>query len=166
MSTDPLGGNQQPEDSDLLTSEEFMALHRHWMWANIIKKHFEGAIADASKSGKANPEDLFPEAYGAYMSIWYGMLYGVLVVPSEKNICLPNIQADIDSIRDSLRLYRNAVFHPQPQYWSAKLIEVMKDPESTRRIWAVHTGLGGFFLEELGRLNSGHPGVYVRRNAT
>jgi len=146
----------------VLNREEFAALHRHWMWANIIKKHFESAIADARQRGAISPEELFPEAYGAYMSIWYGMLYGVLEVLKEKSVAVPKIQGDIDSIFDSLRLYRNAVFHPQPKYWSPKLFEIMNDPESAKRIWGVHAGLGEFFLEELGRLNAGQPGLYVR----
>jgi len=146
----------------VLNREEFAALHRHWMWANIIKKHFESAIADAKQKGAISPEELFPEPYGAYMSIWYGMLYGVLEVLKEKSIAVPKIQGDIDSVFDSLRLYRNAVFHPQPKYWSPKLLEIMKDPESAKRIWSVHAGLGEFFLEELGRLNAGQPGLYVR----
>ena len=96
----------------MLSSEEFMALHRHWIWADIIKKHFEAA---AKNSTTANPDELFLEPYGAYMSIWYG-LYGVIEVLSERGICIPKIQSDIDNIRENLRRYRNAVFHPQPKY--------------------------------------------------
>ncbi len=146
----------------MLNREEFAALHRHWMWANVIKKHFESAIAEAKRGGSISPEELFPDPYGAYMSIWYGMLYGVLEVLKEKDVSIPKIQGDIDSIFDSLRLYRNAVFHPQPKYWSQKLFEIMKDQNSAKKIWNVHAGLGEFFLEELGRLNRDQPGLYVR----
>ncbi len=147
----------------MLSREEFAALHRHWMWANVIKSHFDNAIADAKRRGvSSSPEQLFPEPFGAYMSIYYGMLYGLLEVLKENGVSIPKIQGDIDSIFDNLRLYRNAVFHPQPKYWSPKFFEIMKDRDSAIKIGNVHAGVGEFFLDELGRLNSGQPGLYVR----
>ena len=95
------------------------------------------------------------------MSIWYGMLYGTLEILKEKKIVVPDIQEDIDSIFDSLRLYRNAIFHPQPEYFSPKLVKIMEDQESVVKLWKISRGLGKFFLEELNRLNNNQPGIYV-----
>ncbi len=132
------------------------------MWGNVIKKHFETAITDVRARGEANALLLLAGPYGAYMSIWYGMLYGVLERLKENRIRIPKIQGDIDSIYFSLRRYRNAVFHPQAKYISPKLIEIMNDPESPKKIWAVHAGLGQFFLEEFNKLKSGASSEYVK----
>ena len=135
-----------------LDAQEFMALHRHWMWANIIKKHFEGVAAEVGKVGdKPDGPLLLAGHYGAYMSIWYGMLFGTLEVLKKRDVVIPEIQADIDGIFEGLRKYRNAVFHPQEEYLSPKLFEIMKDPDSVRKIWSVHAGLGGYFLAEFKR---------------
>jgi hypothetical protein len=138
-----------------------MALHRHWMWGNVIKKHFASEVADTTTRGISNNEQLLFDKYGAYMSIWYGMLYGTLEGLKKNGVLIPEIQSEIDSIYESLRLYRNAVFHPQAKYFSHKLFKIMEDSESPKKIWKVHAGLGKFFLEEFERLNSGKPGKYV-----
>lgn len=146
----------------MLTEAEFMALHRHYMWALVIKKDFEAVIADVAKKNLPKDKTLFPQSYGAYMSIWYGLLYGILEVLREKKVVIPEIQNDIDSIYESLRRYRNAVFHPQSKYYSDKFFEIMKDPDSPTKIWNVSAGLGGFFLDEFARLNAKQPGRYVQ----
>lgn len=148
------------EQKGVLTTEEFMALHRHWIWAGLIKKQFEPLAAEGNKKN-CDAGSLFLGPYGAYMSIWYGMLFGVLDVLKKRDISIPAIQADIDGIFSSLHMYRNAVFHPQPEYFSHKLLEVMKDKDSVRKIWNVHAGLGSFFLSEVKKLNAGIKSEYV-----
>lgn len=114
-----------------MNDEELATLHRHYMWCNIIKGDFdkEGKKFINSKT-KVDMDEVMPDYYGAYMSIWYGMLFGVLEVFKNKKISIPAIENDINDIYDSLRLYRNAVFHPQPKYWSDKLLKIMEDPQS------------------------------------
>jgi len=129
--------------------QELLALHRHWMWASIIKQHFACEVQKAAARNISDPDRLMPGSYGAYMSIWYGMLFGVLEVFKNKKITLPTIQSDIESVYESLRLYRNAVFHPQEEYYSHKLLAIMKDRESVSKIWKIHSELGGWFLENV-----------------
>lgn len=144
----------------MLTREEFMALHRHYIWGRVIKTDLENSMT--AQKGNLSPENLYVLPVGAYWCIWYGMLYGVLEVLKEKRIRIPSIQTDIDSICDRLRLFRNAVFHPQPEYISPKLFNLMQDPESVNTIWRISAGLSDFFIEELDRLNAGQPGVFVK----
>ncbi len=139
----------------MLNKEELMTLHRHYMWTLVIKKHFETEVKKVSPNkSEISPENLFIRPYGAYMSIWYGMLFAILEVLRKNNVSIPKIQSDIDSVYGSLKMYRNAVFHPQKKYWSPKLIEIMKDKDSVRKIWNINSGLGEYFLNELDKLKN------------
>jgi len=133
-----------------LDDEELMILHRHWMWANVIKKNFEIEIQKQIDSGiRQDAEEMIVDRYGAYMSIWYGMLFGVLEELRNKQISIPSIDQDINDVYDSLRLFRNAVFHPQKEYWSGKLFKIMERKESAKKLWKIHKHLGGLFLSEM-----------------
>lgn len=122
-----------------------MTLHRHWIWANIMREDFYEELK-RNPSKPENGDDFYPDRQGAYMSLWYGMLFGVLEVVKEKKIDIPGLD-DLDNIYDSLRLFRNAVFHPQPEYWSHKTYELFKDEQSAIKIRKVHSSLGKYFLE-------------------
>jgi hypothetical protein len=143
-----------------MTRQEFMALHRHYIWGLVIRKNFEVAIKAANGTGQ-KAEDLFVKPFGAYMFVWYGMLYGILEVLKKKRVSIPAIQTDIDGVYDSLRLCRNAVFHPQPEYFSPKLFKIMEDQDAVNKIWRISKGLGKFFLDEIHLLNAGKHGVHV-----
>lgn len=134
-----------------LNQVELMSLHRHWIWASIIKKRFEQTGAELKSPGPVDPTRFLVGPFGAYMSIWYGMLFGVLEVLKKRGIAIPEIQADMESIFDGLRLYRNAVFHPQEEYFSPKLVAIMKDKDAVKKIYRVHSGIGDWFLAELKR---------------
>lgn len=132
-----------------MTNEEFHELHRRWIWANIIKKQFEGVIPSSVKGGAVvDPHRLFVDHYGCFMSIWYGMLFVVLEGLRDLGIAIQPVQVHIDEQYESLRLFRNATFHPQRKYWSPKIFKIMEDPDSARKTWMIHSGLGKFFLEE------------------
>jgi len=126
-----------------LNFEEFMALHRHWMWANIMREDFESELA--KKKVLKHP---FPDRIGAYMSLWYGMLFGVLEVVKNKQIDIPGLE-DMNSIYKPLKLFRNAVFHAQPKYWSPKLFEIIEHKDSVQKIRQIHGALGEYFLKTL-----------------
>ena len=133
-----------------MNSEQFMTLHRHWIWCEIIKGSFELEIKKHPPDKvKQKMEHLMLGPYGAYMSIWYGMLFSILETLKGENVTIPNVESEIKDIYKPLRLYRNAVFHPQPKYWSHKLFEIMKDTESSSKIWKTHNAISKYFLKEI-----------------
>ncbi|MDD5130759.1 MAG: hypothetical protein PHS66_06930 [Candidatus Omnitrophica bacterium] len=136
-----------------MDKEQFFTLHRHWMWSNVIKTDFAMEIKK-QLGGEDTPkaEIIMPDKYGAYMSIWYGLLFVVLEGLKEEKVIIPEIEDDIKHIYEPLRLYRNAVFHPQKKYWSPKLFKIMEDGNSVDKIWKVHKRLGEYFLEGINKM--------------
>ncbi len=139
-----------------MNDEAFYTLHRHWIWCEVIRDNFDRELC-------ANPS-IFPESiglrqfnlasrYGAYKSLWYGLLFSLLETLKENGIKIESAEKEIADMYDSLRLYRNAVFHPQPKYWSDKLRGVMKDNDPPEKILKIHEALREFFCVELSKRN-------------
>ena len=136
-----------------MNHEELLELHRRWIWAGIIRKQF----IQAGVGHLSQPIDLqkmFVTDYGCYMSLWYGLLFVVLEGLRRFKITVEPIQNDIESIYGVLKLYRNGTFHPQKDYWSPRMFKIAEDPNSAKKIWAIHDGLGEYFLQEFAKRKS------------
>lgn len=121
----------------------FMTLHRHWMWSNIMRIHFDQAI----QSGK-ELDAMLADRTACYMSIWYGMLYGAIEEFQKSKEEVPGIDLD-DPFWIQLRRYRNAVFHPQSEYFSDKFLDLVKNPDSVAKIRGAHEAFSAFFLDQV-----------------
>jgi len=130
--------------------EQFTVLHRHWIWANLMRTHFDVELKKKA-TGDA-PEKTLAGHYGTYMCLWYSLLYSVLEVIRDKGYAVPGIE-EANDIMDPLRKFRNAVFHPQAEYWSKKFLGIWGDHDSVSKIRTVHSALGKFFLEEARKRN-------------
>lgn len=137
-----------------LNDEAFYTLHRHWIWCEVIKSNFDEELL-------RNPS-IFPESvglqqfdiagrYGAYKSVWYGLLFSILQVLKKNKIVIEAANNEISDLYKALYDYRNAVFHPQPAYWSEKLFNLMRDEDSGAKIRKVHDALRGYFDEEIAK---------------
>lgn len=135
-------------EKNKMTNERLGIIHKHWIWANTIKLLFDNEIKNPQNKD-IKIENLIIRPYGTYMSLWYGLLFVVLEALKEENIIISEIQEDINDIYDSLRVYRNAVFHAQEKYWSPKFFEIMEKTNSVRKIWNVHKKVGDFLLKEI-----------------
>ena len=132
-----------------MDNETFITLHRHWMWANVMKQHFDGELGKGVKL----PFNI-ADRPGAYMLLWYGLLFSVLETFQNAGITFPDIQQEIDEIYEPLKDLRNAVFHPQPRYWPKKLLGFISMKDTPVKVRTVHSFIGGYFLQEI-RRNSG-----------
>ncbi|MBN2373594.1 hypothetical protein JXL19_07400 [bacterium] len=101
-----------------MNKEKIGILHRHWIWADKIKLLLqkEISVADLHEFNEKNFSNLIITPYGIYMFIWYGLLFVVLEGLKQEKIIIPDIDNEIEEIYESLRLFRNAVFHIQNQY--------------------------------------------------
>lgn len=138
--------------------EDFLLLHRHWMWANQCREAFEAAIA-------AQPLDqatmLASKSWG-FMLVWYGMLWAVIeaaVAPAEgRSIEIRGaFRRDIDGMSDLLRRCRNAVLHvpKSGSYFDDRIEALVREPSAVFAIRRMHNGFGRMFLEEGARRKAG-----------
>ena len=133
----PLGG---------LPLEQLMLLHRHWIWANRQRELFEAELV----AGRPPRLDNMAANAMSAMFLWYALLWSVIEGAAQRGIELRGRFAeDIESISDSLRRCRNAVFHiSDDTYYDKRLFELMDDPDSAARIRRISSGFGRLFLEE------------------
>jgi hypothetical protein len=125
-----------------------LSIHRHWIWANWVKKQFDGSIQSFPVS-KNRMQEWFITPPGIYMCIWYGLLFAVCEGLRGQKVIIREIQSDFDRIYPALKHFRNAVFHVQAKYWSPKLFEIMEDRGSAFQIRRVHEGIGEWLLKQV-----------------
>ena len=128
--------------------EMVMSIHRHWMWAERLRGQFYSRLGFRNFTSE-NIKEIFLSDCGIYMCLWYGLLNAVVEALEEEQFCVTIVQNEIAEIRDSLRLFRNAVFHVQGKYWSEKLIRIMEQPGSAKTILRVHEAIGQWLLDEI-----------------
>lgn len=131
-----------------MKTEVLLSIHRHWIWANWIKKQFGDALGQTPHN---EIDKLILEPAGTYMCLWYGLLFAVCEGLRKEKVVISLVQREIDSVYDSLKLFRNAVFHVQPKYWSRKLLDFMVVEGNATKVHRIHNGIGEWLLEEVGR---------------
>jgi hypothetical protein len=79
-------------------------LHRYFIWANQMRTHFDGLLA--------NKTDHFDVESMMYMSLWYGLLYVVIEGWRELHLEDEVINKLLEpGNTELLKRYRNATFH-------------------------------------------------------
>lgn len=131
-----------------LTHEHFASLHRHWVWVELMKKEFYRRLP---VGGIDDPAFFLAQPAGTYMCLWYALLFAVCEILRETDTPVPDVQQEIDEVYDSLRLFRNAVFHCQPKYWSEKLNQFIAHADSANKVIRLHDGISRWFFIELDR---------------
>lgn len=144
----PARENELDHKDSNMDSQSLLSIHRHWIWANWIKKQFEGSMQSFSVS-KDTIQEWYINPPGTYMCIWYGLLFSICEGLRAHSVHIPEVQSDIDEIYSALKRFRNAVFHIQPKYWSPKLFEIMEKKGSAIQIRKVHDGIGNWLLKQM-----------------
>ena len=136
-----------------MNDEAFTTLHRHWVWCQVIKENYDRELHFRRGEIGLTSErwELLATRYGAFKSLWYGLLFSILETLEKNKVVIGGIEEEISSVYKPLKRYRHAVFHPQPKYWSEKLFEISKDKNSAKKILKVHEALRGYFCEELSK---------------
>ena len=127
------------------TSQEFMTLHRYFIWADRMKVHFDETLKDKK------PESAVDFFTLPYMSYWYGGMYVLIEGWRELNFHDPEVDELLkSSFVDHLRLYRNGVFHFRNAYFDEKrFLPFIESKESATWIRELREAFGRFFLESL-----------------
>lgn len=141
------------------SGEQLVLLHRHWLWANVQRTAMEAELLRIAEAGECLEEHIETASrLSAHMYSWYSFLYALI------EACLDRLEgrqvdlrglfrADIDAMRDTLRGFRNSVFHvPRDKYLDRRLLEFFMNHASRADcIRRVHRGFGRLFIEEYGR---------------
>ena len=127
---------------DKVTGREILTLHRYFISANRMKKHFE-ELKPAVSQEKL---DSFIEPM-IYMSFWYAGLF--VVIEGWRELGLTDSR--IDNLLQSpnvelLRRYRNGAFHFQPEYFDARFIDFIKEPGTVQWVRELNENFGRWFL--------------------
>jgi hypothetical protein len=136
-------------DSTALKKKELLfSIHRHWIWADRIRLEYYERL-------KANPprsDDLlewFLTGEAMYLCIWYGLLFTVCEGLRKNGFAVPDAQTEIDTIYNSLQLFRNAIFHIQTEYLTSKIFSFLQDASTDATIRKIYDGLDEWFRTQV-----------------
>lgn len=133
-------------------SERIAALHLYFIWANRMRIHFDAHLTSESRPAVDPTQDINALLY---MSLWYAEIY--VVIEGWRELRLHDDEVDRllngndhDDLVDTLRLFRNAAFHYQPDYWTPKMLKFVEfGGDSAAWIRDLTTALGNALLRKL-----------------
>lgn len=142
--------NETMKELSMKEWSELMSLDRHFVWADHFKrKHYELLESGLKIETLTDIGEFFANPVGMYMCYWYATLYTVIEGLDSYKFDYSEIKSDVNDIKDSLRLFRNVIYHHQPGYFDERLFEIMKDKDSRTKIKAVHLFLDTKLREEM-----------------
>jgi hypothetical protein len=92
-----------------------------------------------------------------FMFIWYALLWAVLEGCIDRKLDFRGrLQEDIERLSDTLRPFRNAIFHvPRDgDYVDKRLMNLVEQPNSALAIRRLNVALGRLFFDEFQRRKS------------
>lgn len=134
-------------------TEKLLAWSRYVAWADLaslnhtlrLQRH---AIDETTLDQESLRGDTWPLT--ALMSYWYGSVYVVVEGYVELQYADPEVDNLLKSHRkDSLRRYRNGVFHFQPKFIDKRFTELLTDEEHVAWVHKLHRALRRFCDVEL-----------------
>src|SRR5258708_31278389 len=113
-----------------------LSLHHYFVVAGRMRHHFESNLVAVEEPRVAELQDpdlvafeLFSGPRGNFMYYWYASLYVVVLGFRNLRLIDPKINALLASPNvKALRRCWNGVFHYQPDYFSATLLEPIQSP--------------------------------------
>ena len=134
-----------------------LSLYHYFVVAARMQHHFESNLVAVEESGVAALQDpdlaafeLFSGPRGNFMYYWYASL--CVVVQGFRNLKLvdPRVDALLASPNvKALRRCWNGVFHFQPDYFSAKLLEPMQAPDFIGWVRELMEAFRAYFAREI-----------------
>jgi len=125
-----------------------LSIYRHWLWADRMRELFEHYLRcnlPPSVDQFTFDEAFFTTSMVTCMSLWYGLLFAACDgLEKASGLSVSEISSEYARVRELLRRFRNAVFHVQPDYWSEKLMAVLREEQLATAIRAVHRSVGAW----------------------
>lgn len=125
-----------------------IAIHRHWYWADRIRDEYFERLK-ANPPNNSNIVEFFSTGDGMYLCLWFGLEFAVYEALRGKKFVIPNAEREITRIFESLKQFRNAIFHIQPEYLSPKMFKLLNDPMHQAIINKAHKEIGQWLSNEI-----------------
>jgi hypothetical protein len=134
----------------------FIALHKHWITADAVSYHLRRSVEgepDSTLGVSAQSLELATVLSNfAVVSVWYALLY--VVIEGYRELSLTDTKLDellsSEEFVESLRRFRNAVFHYQENPTPPKLLEFLTAPDSEKWINELNLSFKRYFERQLG----------------
>ena len=127
---------------------ELIALHRYYIWANRLREHFENTIYSVGVT--ANPEAIFIDDRGLFLSHWYSSLF--VVVEGWKSLKLTDTEIDVlleSPHVELLRRFRNGICHYQRNYNDPRFLDLIEAQGAVPWVRQLNLSFGRYFLQNL-----------------
>jgi len=132
-----------------MPNSRLVTLHRYFIWANRLREYFDTTLHNHDlPSDMESTIRWFINDPGLFQTHWYASLYVVIEAWLELGFRDPEIDNLLGNERmvSLLRRYRNGTFHFQPDYFSEKLFEMVREPGSATWVREVHAAFGKHFM--------------------
>jgi len=128
-----------------MNQSEFLSAHTAWLRADLMRRHLYDT--DLNMNPVEYDGSILTKEPIIYMFLWHALLFVVVEFMHTKRAIPPIIQSDVDSVYDSLKKLRHAVFHAQNEFISPKLVLLGNIPNYIQVINKIHSELGSFLCD-------------------
>jgi hypothetical protein len=129
-------------------TQVLMSIHRHWIWAERIREeYFE--VLNADPPTDSDWVAFFLTGHGMYLSIWFGLEFAVWEDLQSRGFVVPGADKEMRELSKSLKDFRHAIFHIQPDLLSEKW-ELLNKPGHQTKINKAHKEIGEWLSAQLG----------------
>lgn len=132
--------------NDKVPDNRAFVLHRYFISAHLMRREFERELDREVDT----PTGLSIKGY-AFLSLWYAALYVTVEGWQQSEFSDPVVDSLLadETKLNLLRIYRNSIFHFQPDYWPEKKIGFLKGSETALWVRELHDAVGNSLLERL-----------------
>ena len=145
------GMTEAPQNGSLkgTSINRLACLVRHWTWADEARARFERELADGWEYNEDPPAD---QLFGAYYH-WCALLCGFCEAALEHGFLsasqLQALRSDLEAWLPELRACRQLlVVIPASREEHPRVVDLLRDEESLRRLRRVHHAFGEALREE------------------
>jgi hypothetical protein len=164
---------RKKESNRMNLIKEIVSLHRHWVRADAIRQCIVNEIPNNKEATTPNEfswEDLAKLQSTAFkMECYYALIYVVIEAYTDTKKMPRHDDLDLllnnSEMVDSLRRFRNAIFHYQKDPIPSKWFEFMEKPDSENWIREIHSSFEKYLMDNLPILETAeHYGTSQNKN--
>jgi hypothetical protein len=126
-----------------MDSNYILSTHRAWLHASYMRNLF---LQDSEPLPIKGPT-FFVKPRGAYLLLWYGLLYNICDTLSNNHSMPETLIADYEAIKTQLEICRHYTLHIKPDYQKMDQFGIFFLDKSRGRVERLHQELGKYLTE-------------------